>query len=301
MLQGTVLALYVAGAAAINTLDAGKGDAKHAPPPPTYNLTRALLLAEASYCTATEDQPLLPAELRKTIIVTKVVDNHATRAVVGWDASDRSLFVSFRGTENDRNWWQDAKFVKIRPYAKPYTEVAVERGFWRWYNFLKADVVKALVKAKAKFDPTTSDTPIRFYGHSAGGAVAVLAAFDQLRGSVYNGTRLVGSYTFGCPRVGSSSFAKAFSSLLGDAENWRVTHRDDLVPHLPEEALGYLHTPHEAYQKDEVKPDLTYCADSATKEDDSCSNSCYPLECTSVVDHLSYLGLVQGIGGCIEL
>ena len=76
---------------------------------------------------------------------------------------------------------------------------------------------------------------------------------------------------------------------------------DDVVPHLPQEDLGYLHTPHEAYQKDEVKPDLTYCADSATKEDDACSNSCYPLGCTSVVDHLSYLGLVQGIGGCIEL
>ena len=300
MLQGTVLALYVAGAAAINTLDAGKGDAKHAPPPPTYNLTRALLLAEASYCTATEDQPLLPAELRKTIIVTKVVDNHATRAVVGWDASDRSLFVSFRGTENDRNWWQDAKFVKIRPYPD-YKDVAVERGFWRWYNFLKDDVVKALVKAKAKFDPTTLLTPIRFYGHSAGGAVAVLAAFDQLRGNVYNGTKLKGSYTFGCPRVGSSAFAKAFTSLLGDAENWRVTHRDDVVPHLPQEDLGYLHTPHEAYQKDEVKPDLIYCSDSAEKEDDACSNSCYPLGCTSVVDHLSYLGLVQGIGGCIEL
>ena len=55
-----------------------------------------------------------------------------------------------------------------------------------------------------------------------------------------------------------------------------MTHRDDLVPHLPEEDLGYLHTPHEAYQKDEVKPDLTYCADSATKEDDACSNSCRP-------------------------
>ena len=190
--------------------------------------------------------------------------------------------------------------MKIRPYAD-YKDVAVERGFWRWYNFLKDDVAKALVKAKAKFDPTTTSTPIRFYGHSAGGAVAVLAAFDQLRGNVYNGTQLKGSYTFGCPRVGSASFAKAFTSLLGDAENWRVTHRDDLVPHLPEEALGYLHTPHEAYQKDEVKPDLTYCADSASHEDDACSNSCYPLGCTSVVDHLSYLGLVQGIGGCIEL
>ena len=128
-----VLALYVATAAAINGLDAIDGKPT-TPPPPTYNLTRALLLAEASYCTATEDQPLLPAELRKTIIVTKVVDNHATRAVVGWDASDRSLFVSFRGTENDRNWWQDAKFVKIRPYAD-YKDVAVERGFWRWYNY----------------------------------------------------------------------------------------------------------------------------------------------------------------------
>ena len=169
--------MYVATAAAINGLDAATGDAKAAArepetaaisgkpatPPPTYNLTRALLLAEASYCTATEDQPLLPAELRKTIIVTKVVDNHATRAVVGWDASDRSLFVSFRGTENDRNWWQDAKFVKIRPYPD-YKDGAVERGFWLWYNFLKADVVKALVKAKEKFDPTTSSTPIRFYG-----------------------------------------------------------------------------------------------------------------------------------------
>ena len=171
--------------------DGRREAAARAPPPPTYNLTRALLLAEASYCTATEDQPLLPAELRKTIIVTKVVDNHATRAVVGWDASDRSLFVSFRGTENDRNWWQDAKFVKIRPYPD-YKDVAVERGFWRWYNFLKDDVAKALVKAKAKFDPTTLLTPIRFYGHSAGGAVAVLAAFDQLRGKCVQRYKLKG-------------------------------------------------------------------------------------------------------------
>lgn len=309
-----LLASFAVGTRAIGGLDATRPTAAVEPattsaaaattsaaPRPTYNLTRALLLAEASYCTATKDEPLLPAELRSSIIVTDVSETHGTRAVVGWDAADRSLFVSFRGTENDRNWWQNAKFVKIRPYAAPYDKVAVERGFWRWYQFLQADVAKALVKAKAKFDPATLLTPIRFYGHSAGGAVAVLAAFDQLRGSIFNGTRLAGSYTFGCPRVGSATFATAFASLLGPAEAWRVTHRDDLVPHLPEEALGYLHTPHEAWQKDEIKPDLTFCDDSAAQEDDACSNSCYPLGCTSVVDHLSYLGLVQGIGGCIEL
>ena len=183
------------------------------PPPPTYNLTRALLLAEASYCTATEDQPLLPAELRKTIIVTKVVDNHATRAVVGWDASDRS--VRLLPLDGERpNWWQDAKFVKIRPYAD-YKDVAVERGFWRWYNFLKADAIKALVKAKAKFDPTTSSTPMRFYGHSAGGAVAVLAAFDQLRGNVYNGTQLKGLVHVRLPARRVSKFRQGVHVTVG--------------------------------------------------------------------------------------
>ena len=68
--------MYVATAAAINGLDAIDGKPAP-PPPPTYNLTRALLLWRRR-CQA-EDQPLLPAELRKTIIVTKVVDSHAAR------------------------------------------------------------------------------------------------------------------------------------------------------------------------------------------------------------------------------
>ena len=76
--------------------------------------------------------------------------------------------------------------------------------------------------------------------------------------------------------MGSSAFAKAFTSLLGDAENWRVTHRDDVVPHLPQEDLGYLHTPREAYQKDEVKPDLIYCSDSASQDDDACRSAVLP-------------------------
>ena len=33
--------------------------------------------------------------------------------------------------------------MKIRPYAD-YKDVAVERGFWRWYNFLKEDVAHQL-------------------------------------------------------------------------------------------------------------------------------------------------------------
>ena len=107
-------------------------------------------------------------------------------------------------------------------------------------------------------------------------------------------------YTYGCPRVGDAAFVKAFSDLATstDADVYRVTHRDDVVPHLPEEALGYLHMPHEMWQADATDPALTDCADSATSEDDACSNSCSPFSCVSKADHLSYLGLVQGINGC---
>ena len=69
------------------------------------------------------------------------------------------------------------------------------------------------------------------------------------------------------------------------------------MPHLP----GRPGLPPYAARGRQKDGRPAYCADSATKEDDACSNSCYPLGCTSVVDHLSYLGLVQGIGGCIEL
>lgn len=44
---------------------------------------------------------------------------------------------------------------------------------------------------------------------------------------------------FGQPRVGNPAFASSFNSL---ANEWRVTHWNDIVVHLPPEALGFHHT-----------------------------------------------------------
>lgn len=64
----------------------------------------------------------------------------------------------------------------------------------------------------------------------------MLAAVDQqqLGYSVY-------FYSYGCPRVGDTSFAHFFNGLI-TATNMRAVYRNDPVTTLPGSFLGYDHT-----------------------------------------------------------
>ena len=84
------------------------------------NLTRALLITQTSYCMADADAPLSPAELSATVEVTAVHEHEGARAVIGWDNATKSAWVSFRGTENLENWWDNIQFEKTTPYPAPY-------------------------------------------------------------------------------------------------------------------------------------------------------------------------------------
>ena len=103
----------------------------------------------------------------------------------------------------------------------------------------------------------------------------------------------VNLYTYGSPRIGNKPFMKSFVSF--DIPHSRVTYKHDIVPHLPEEIIGYLHLPHEIwYYKDS---EYKICYDD-NEEDDTCSNSCSPFKCSSIDDHLNYLGTPIGSGAC---
>jgi triacylglycerol lipase len=68
-------------------------------------------------------------------------------------------------------------------------------------------------------------------GHSLGGALATLAA-------AHVGANAVdGLFSFGAPRVGDA----AFTALLPAQRHVRFVHRDDWVPLIPPEILGYTH------------------------------------------------------------
>jgi predicted lipase len=67
-----------------------------------------------------------------------------------------------------------------------------------------------------------------FTGHSLGGAIANLAAFDFANARHHRSFRL---YTFGQPRVGDEKYANAVSTAISN--HFRVVHKKDIVPHKP--------------------------------------------------------------------
>jgi hypothetical protein len=131
-------------------------------------------------------------------------------------------------------------------------------------------------------------------------------------------------FTYGCPRVGDAKFAASFAD--SGVEHTRVTHYHDLVPHVPMDIIGYHHTAQEVWFNED-STSFKIC--DGTGEDDcewqrekrsegggggeevakvpsgltrgvraACSNSCSPLSCNSIDDHMQYLQVDVGIAGC---
>jgi len=254
-----------------------------------YEALRALELSEVSYCTQNRFEcPACPAGVSVTQVVTE--GKSGGLAVVGYDADDSSVFVSFRGTSNVRNWIENAKLVKTSPYDD-YPRASVERGFYLWYEDLNASGVYDAVLETAKREKTKK---LKVTGHSAGGACATLFAFDWARG-IYPNLALEQHITFGSPRVGNEAFRELFTSFHL-RKSFRVTHYHDVVPHMPfEKSMAFAHVPTEVYY-DELNHFVKVCDSSG--EDPSCSALCAPLHCTSVPDHLFYLNRTLGTDGC---
>ena len=98
---------------------------------------------------------------------------------------------------------------------------------------------------------------------------------------------------FGSPRVGNPEFVASFNQYASSIIHYRITHHYDIVPHVPEELLGYLHISNEVwYNEDNTK--YKTCSDSNGEEDKTCSDSCSPTHCTSTSDHLNYLNVTMG-------
>ena len=55
----------------------------------------------------------------------------------------------------------------------------------------------------------------------------------------------VALYTYGSPRVGNPALANFITAQAGG--NYRVTHTNDPVPHLPLAAMGFQHVSPEYY------------------------------------------------------
>lgn len=165
----------------------------------------------------------------------------------------------------------------------------VHEGFYDAYLQVQTAVVTKL----KKLTHDHSDAEVLVTGHSLGGALALLAALDVS----YLGLNPT-LYTFGQPRVGDPEFSKHVFKQLAVYE--RVVHYDDIVPHNPLNALGFLHAGNEVwYDSYEYTPDYKECENvSGEPENPNCSSSFWTQ--LGVTAHRYYLGMLVS-GQCTRL
>ena len=112
----------------------------------------------------------------------------------------------------------------------------IHEGFWNAYRSIRAELFRAIEGAI-----DSKHEPIFFTGHSLGGALAILAAYDVNLHFHSRFVRPISVYTFGSPRVGNYMFAKMYNEKV--PWTYRVTLDGDMEVRLPAGMTGtYKHT-----------------------------------------------------------
>lgn len=164
-----------------------------------------------------------------------------TKAVIGW--SQNTVVISFRGSASFSNAITDLKiWRKKHPFSQSafYGLALVHGGFLGAYTFNRfneriLDVIKRILHHcqgcsndelnTTREQSSASHCPrvchVYVTGHSLGGALAVLCAYDIVKRNLCDKIDVsVQCMTFGAPRVGNRAWAKDFDSVVKDC--WQV-------------------------------------------------------------------------------
>jgi len=170
-----------------------------------------------------------------------------------------SIFVCFRGTVTLANWKVNMN-LKQRPHEpmkdpewlekmwrRPRLGAKVPKvhaGFQEAYRSLRGEVIEAVYKVKSEFEreaSVLSNPRILCCGHSLGGALATLCAFD-MRLELGLSEFEVSAYTYGSPFVGNRPFARRYAAAV--PHTFRVVNRFDGITNMPKSLIDHFeHVP----------------------------------------------------------
>lgn len=260
----------------------GIPDSKHMSLHNDINVKHSLKLAASAYCPVSELNSWDCKQCKYNVSNITIIDDD-TRIIMAYDEWSQSHFISVRGSSDINNWISNLDAVFTYPY--PDNTIGVHSGLYSEYNKYKEQMYMFVYGLEY-------GVKLLLTGHSSGSILVSLLAYDLVNSGLISHSN-IDLYTYGSPRMGNKQFMESFISK--NISHSRITYKHDIVPHLPEEMLGYIHLPHEIwYNKDN---EYKICHDD-NAEDDSCSNSCSPFKCSSVDDHLNYLGTPIGSGAC---
>jgi len=245
----------------------------------------ALNISQATYCSQSSDWTCVTCN--PEIELYDINEHGGVRVITALDHNKKYILVGFRGSSNIQNWIDNLQFSHIEPY-EGYPSIKIDKGFYKALNEIRENLYNNIFTLHNKFTKYT----IFITGHSLGGSLSSITAFEliYLHQISPESIQLI---TFGSPRVGNTDFRDYMSSLY---LSWRITHYYDIVPHVPEEFMGYIHIPGEIWYNRE-NTEYKICKNLDDIEDETCSDSCAPTKCTSIDDHMTYLNLSLGSDG----
>lgn len=163
----------------------------------------------------------------------------------GWRSKDQ-IVIAFRGTSSKQDALIDIKFHKV-----PFTVAEDDTGAFSMTDLKRKElgyVHRGFLMAVGSVWRTVrkwmsihyTGQPIFLTGHSLGAANATVMAMRL----THAGFPVTAVYTFGCPRVGDSSFARLFNEVI---RHYRYVNHNDIVTRMPPWILFARHTGFEYY------------------------------------------------------
>ena len=236
----------------------------------------AVWLSGAAYCGKENYNTMKLAGPATDFIVGDVLYDPKTdlQGYTGVLKSDTSIYVVFRGSSSKLNWMADFEVIKDEYLTFPECGCKVHHGFYKATKNLKDDAIKSVKALKQKYGYSN----VIVTGHSLAAAVGQMIGMElaavNIKHKVYN---------FGQPRVGDKNYAH-FVNLISE-ELYRFTHDKDMVPHVPPQEIGYLHSCREIFEDKSGK--LKECS-ADNGEDPTCADQ-YSIVKTNTDDHIIYL------------
>eukprot|EP00246_Nothoceros_aenigmaticus_P018769 TRINITY_DN9991_c0_g1_i1.p1 TRINITY_DN9991_c0_g1~~TRINITY_DN9991_c0_g1_i1.p1 ORF type:complete len:317 (-),score=21.71 TRINITY_DN9991_c0_g1_i1:195-1145(-) len=221
-----------------------------------------------------------------------VIDNlYSLQAFVGVAEDLKAIVIAVRGTQESslQNWAEDLFFKQLDLNYPGVTDAMVHSGFYTAYH--NSSLRPGIIDAVEAIQRKRKDLSFMVTGHSMGGAVASFCALDL---AVNFGQQNMEVVTFGQPRIGNSVFAAYYRAMV--PSTIRMTHANDLVPHLPPYYSLMAQKTYHHFATEVWIYRLTFgilsmeferiCDSSG--EDPTCSRS---VKGNSISDHLVYLGV----------
>lgn len=186
-----------------------------------YCITSEILSKTCEVCRLINEQGYkviyVESQQKDDIIFTIVISASETGEVV----------ISFGGPKSENVSYLQQIYANGIQKVSEINNILIENEFWNVYStFFRQRLLSSLSELK------TSASKIIFVGHSFGGSLAFLSAYDSVVNHVLEESMSPYVYTYGALKIGTSDFSKIIHRIIG-RKLIRIRRRIDFFTLMP--------------------------------------------------------------------